>query len=945
LQITGCGLRIVVLLALGLVAGRTSAQDRPAEEDRFDSAAFHNALRQRGLNELLELHLREFPPRHPESLLLLKRQVKLATYADQSLPEDARYAALHEANNLLEDLIAIRSIDPRRHQWRFELARSLIFEEAEPFIARILLLGGNADDRRQLGHRAARAVSALDTLKKEIETEFARLDAMPIREYERIEQSGRIDRLESVKEESDYLALWVLYYDALARGGDDPVRVRRLEAVLGHFEQESWLIETPHEETHVQAQSLLLAGMACRLLGFDDDADRHLGLAVRVAQRIGDPRERQSLGYVALRGTVERSRALIHKDREDKALAVLRDFRQHVAGSGGDDFRVRLVLAMAERSVHKALAEAARRKGDISKSREHQARATGVLLRLCRSDAGNRDKIYDTLYDLVGRDADPAKLDTIERAALMACLLRDSGQPEQDAATFGRSDPARAAAESAANLLERVIVIGETVAREKPTDAPELIPEIIFNLAVAQSRRGDRAEAVRRFLDVARDYPAFPDATRAAVLAVQTAHELRSDAGSTAPTVGGAGGVSTGQDELYLQALATLVTGRGSDPAARYWQFFYAQALEEAGRFRDAADQYLLVDPLHERALEAMCFRARSLASALARRSTREPEAVVANRREANEILDVLRGFSAKATEAPAQASGERKNELVQLLAESKLITAEIHLLPQIARPSRALETLAGFEELFPQAKRLVGRVLSIRMRACEKLGRCEEAAKLLPRYVSADPAGAGATLQPLYLDLADEIEHLRRSGRQADAKPKAELAAQMARQIYDWAIHRSETAATRDRPGQGIDLRGLKLQLAEAHLMNDEPAQAKVLFEECGAREAAAGKSGDARAVMGLAECFFQMEQYAQALPMFNKLAMELPGGEPLRWKALLRDLQCRDELKHDPRGIIKAIQNQQANPHYTDPESGGRFAPELEHLLRECRRRADGD
>ncbi len=975
-----------------------ATQDKPAEEDRFDLAAFHNGLRQRGLTELLELHLKEFPPRNPESLLLLQRQVKLATYADRTLPDEVRRAALEEANRLLEELIAVRTIDPRRHQWRFDLVSSLIDEEAAPFISRVVLLGGNSEDRRELGRRTGRAVSILNTLTEQIAAEYERLDSLPLREYERIDQTGYVDRLETLEGKADYLTLWVLYYDALAREDGDPVRAGRLDILLNRLDEESWLLDTPHEQSHVQAQALLISGMASRLIGHYDLAQRTLARAVGVVQRIGDPAQRRSLAWAALWGTVERSRALRDGGRHQEAITALQTYRQRLAGSADDSFGVRLVLALAERSVHKVLAENARRKGDVPKAKEHQARALAVLLRLARRNAGNRDEIYGTIYDLLGRDADPAKLDAIEQAALMAGLLRDAREL-QTGATGGSPTSARAdklPVAPTANLLDRVIAIGEAFADDP--GAGELMPEVIFNLAVAHQHRGDQAEAVRRFLQVAQDYADFPDAPRAAVLAVQIAYELRSGRGSgrvhldaptnvasplvgddvgTPPTRGDATKVH--QDAPYIEALATLVTRFGGDPAARYWRFFYAQALEDAGRYRTAADQYLLVDPLHERALEAMCFRARSLASALWQESARDAEAVVAIRREASEIFDLLRDFSAQATQRLARASGEQRNELLRLVAESRLIAARTHLLPQLRRPRQALETLAGFEESYPQAKHLAGRVLSIRLRALEQLGRFEEAADVLPQYLEADGDHAAATLQTLYLALSAEVERLQESGRRSEARPRAELAVRLARHIYDWASHSAAgreagathrldtgatvasgaavasdapagrpTVATSDRLEGKIDLRAVKLQLAEALLLNDEPAQARVLFEECGAKGSppplkrwATPPPGDARAVMGLAQSLFQLGEYDQALPLFNKLAMALPAEEPLRWKALLRDLQCRSELKHDPRGIIKAIQNQQANPHYTDPKSGGRYATELEGLLRDCRRR----
>ena len=954
-----------MLLVLMLMSLLAPAQEKPAEEERFDSAAFHRGLRRRGLTELLELHLKEFPPRNAESLLTLKRQVKLATYADVMLPEEVRRAALEDANDRLEELIAVRRIDPRRHQWRFDLARSLIHEESSPFISHIVLLGGNAEDRRQLKLRTTRAIAILDTLREQITAEFERVDALPLREYEKIDRTGYVDRLETLEGQSDYLALWSMYYDALAREATDPARTAKLKSMLARMDEASWLLETPHEQSHVQVQATLLSGMALRLLGRFDEAEARLADAIRIGRKVSDADERDSLAWTALWGSVERARALRRGGRPKEAIAALHQYGQRIPGTTHDNFGVRLVLALAERAVHKAEAKGARRRGDPTESQAHQARALGVLLRLAKNDPRNRDEIYGTLYDLMGPQADPAQLDAIERAAMMAGLLYDAGQLEQQASS-DRFEPARQATAAANAQLDRVIAIGDAFINKPPAGGDELMPEIIFNLAVARQRRGFIAESARHFLRVAQDYPAFAHAPRAAVLAVQIAHELRFDeAGTQHRAV---------VEALYLDALATLVTQFGAEPSARYWRFFYGQALDDNGQHRKAADHYLLVDPKHERALEAKCFRARSLAAALAQPAGHQSDSQVAVRRQAEEVFDLLREFSSEATQALGTASDVRRGELEALRAEAKLVAARTHLLPQVGRPRRALEVLAGFEESYPKAKGVVGRVLSVRLRALIQLERFEEAADVLPGYVKADPSGAPATLQSLYLGVFEEVVRLKNSGRDSrgdDTKKKTVLALKLARQIYDWGVEQSKVSGSSDhtgapffgqrRVGNGsLDLDALKLQLGEALLLNDQPAQAYVLFQEltqvASSRTTLAtdGQPSDkpaksiesvsnARVLMGLAQSLLDLGKPAEALPLFNKLAMSLPMDQPMRWRALLRDLQCRYQLEHDPNGIIKAILNQQANRHLKDPNSGGTVANDLERLLRDCRRLAE--
>jgi len=912
---------------VGALAAATLAQERPAEEDRFDAAAFHNALRVRGLTELLELHLKEFPPRNEESLILLQRQVQLSRYADETLSEAQRMAALAEANRLLEQLIRMRDTDPRRHEWRCVLAGSLLNEEAAPAIARIVLLGGNADDRRVLADRAGRAVALLEKVLADVESEYARLDAMNLRDYERVEESGYIDRLETAEQQARYVIIWAHFYDALHRPPRDPVRHERLESVLDRLEEDAWLLEKPHDQTHLQAQTLLLAGMTERLLGLDGDADRHLEAAVSAVEKVADADERRSLAWVKLRAVVERSRALQHAGRQVAAAEVLRDFEHEAAAAGAETFGLRLVVAMAQRALHKAAAAAARSSNDAARAAAEEAAATAELVQLAEGHAGHKDEIYGTLYDLIGAGADVAALDDIEKAALMAGLLRDARRMEESGGAWpppeGPPHPGGATPEA---LRRRVLDVGASIGAGAAHASLE--PEIAFNLAVARQHLGDSVEAARRFLRVGHDYPRFSEALRASLLAVQLTYQLRADPGADREAI----------NALYRDALGALVSRHGAAPEARYWRFFYALALEDAGRFADAAAQYLLVEPLHEHALEAMCFRARSLSAGLLEATAQGGMDAVTIRRGATEIFDLLRDFNARAAELKATAAPDRVQEIDDLLAEATLVQARAQLLPTIGNPQRALDALADFEKTWPHATRPMGAVLATRLTALQRLGRLDEAAALLPGYVAADPTGAGATLQALYAPLAAALEDESVTGKTEGAQQRAELARRLAEHLCTWA----------DRPESRVDAAGrraLKLQLAEALLLSGDPAQARRLFEECGAREALsgqAGEGGDARAIMGLAESYFQTAEHETALPMFNKVATTLSPQYPLRWKALLRDLQCRDALGHDPADIVKVIRNQQVNRYYADPAAGGRYTAAFDNLLKAAQRRA---
>ena len=70
---------------------------------------FRAGLKKRGLTELLELHLKDFPPTSKTEAMLMMREVKLAEFADPSQSRRQREAAIAEANGILEELIQARA--------------------------------------------------------------------------------------------------------------------------------------------------------------------------------------------------------------------------------------------------------------------------------------------------------------------------------------------------------------------------------------------------------------------------------------------------------------------------------------------------------------------------------------------------------------------------------------------------------------------------------------------------------------------------------------------------------------------------------------------------------------------------------------------------------------------------------------------------------------------
>ncbi|MHC4695560.1 MAG: hypothetical protein ACYTFA_02330 [Planctomycetota bacterium] len=647
---------------------------KPAEESRLSAEVFREALKRRGLTELLELHLRDFPPPGLIARRLMERDIELAVFADLRRPREERMASIARANGILWALIEQGDEDPDRFEWRFMLAHSLLYDQAEPHFTNILYRGGSEMDRRRLRALTTRAIDVLTSLSDELASEYKRVDTLSVPGFEKLERSGYIERLDLLGPKTGYLLSWARIYDSVARDDSDPTRVRRLHAIVGYLADNLSILDTPHSESRVQIQALLLAGMTRRRLNDHTAARSHFDRALRIANHLRDQTLVDNAAWALMLARIEGIRNDRDDGRFDNALDAVHRFRRLITYEHDDSFGLHIVAALLERSIHRARADAAEKAGRTSDSKRCREDAWQTLARLARRNSDRRDEIYATLYEMIGPDADPAKLDPFEQCALLAGLLVDTGH------TGEMTNP----------LLDRAVRTGEYFLSNVADNAGSLTPEVLYNVAVALYRQGRIADAARRFLGVARAHPSFDNALQAATHAVQLASELYADpALRSHPEL----------QELYLAALELVVTRFPDSQASLYWRFYYAQFLDELGRHDEAAAQYAQVHAEHEHHLESVFLRIRCLALALKVGSDETPTDVLDLHRRADEFLEAQRGFVARMSGELARDPGsKRTTRLNKWMARARVMGAEIMILPQIDRPAQALETLDEFE-------------------------------------------------------------------------------------------------------------------------------------------------------------------------------------------------------------------------------------------------------
>lgn len=887
----------------------------PAEEVRLNASQFRDALKKRGLTDILELYLREFPPGGNTEAVVALRDVKLAEFQDPRRPRADRYAAIAEGNDLLEEAIHANPTDPRRFEWYFTLAHSLVYHEAEPYFTPIVYHGGTQAQRRRLASFTTRALQALDTLQKELTIEFERLEQLSPAEYERLDRNGYIETVDRLPARADYLRLWTLYYDSLTRNCDDTVRIRNLNEIRGHFVNHSVLLSAAHEVSRIQLQALLLAGATYRLLNDLPSARDHLERALSLAERLDDT-ERQRVQWAITFAHVERIRTSRDAHDFEGAPAALARFRASIPADAPDSFGRLLVAALVERSVWLTAAQHAEQAKKAADATRFRDKSWQSLAELAGSHPDRRDELYAALYAATEPDANPQALDPLDTAALLAGLLSDAGRQRLDQSNM---------APDATMLLERAVSVGESFLSRARGSEQALSPEIMFNVGVAEYRLGRSAAAADRFFRLARDRGDSPLAESALTYAVElSAWALRQP-----------GGDSNENQVRYADAMQLLLARHSQSEAGKYWRFFYARHLAEQGAHAAAAEQFAMVATDHEFALEAQLNRLQSLSRNLQSMPHIEAEDQIATRKAAATILEQYETFANDLKRhIEIETDDAAKGKLRNLRTRAQIVAAEVQVHPASGKAATALEQLADIESELADQPALLAAVWRTRLVAYQQTGALAEAAEALPRYVEADPKGAPSTLQHLYSAMMSEAESARETGQPDVAADKAQVAVLLAEQLGKF-----------DRPGAATGLmsdeRQHDLQLAEALILTRAYARARDVARPLIDPDSAGQTprdEWDTRARFALGEAYFGLSDHESALKIFNVLATRLPAQHPLRWRALVRDLQCRTALGQAPADILKVIAQQR----YLFPELGGpNRTRDFEQLERQNRAR----
>lgn len=909
--------RVVPLIALALARPPAAAFAEPPalppEEQRFDNSVFRKTLRRFHLRELYNYYLANRPPADDVEAQLFRREMLLERWRDESLPPPQRDAALREALAILEHLIRTQPLHPRHWEWRLQLAQDLLYRQGGPHADRLLYFEDSPPDAAALQPLAQRAADELDALLADLQKRQQRLDEASPGEYRRLLRTGELAAMERTEALAAYHLAWARFYLGMALPPGDPRARDLFREAARYVNYEAGLTLVPHDESGVQAQSLLLTGMAARRAGAFEKARPALQRAIEVVDSL--PRaDGQDIGWVRTLAHIELVR--VYRDRGDWDAARRQWERAFAALDPGEPALRTLVVAAADlwRSVEMAQADEARQAGMPEEHRAHRLAAYDALIKLLRTDPAYEGPVFDLFFRRIAGRQRLEDLDLFELNALIAGLVTRSAPPP---ARTGIPEPAHTG-DSDTSDFRRILAAADLVLRAPPSPLREaIVPYTWYNLAVARARAGHALQAVDAFLQAA----AAPRWFTHRDTALRHALALAAKAYADAPSNPDARGRFIAAASAYLDRFPD-----GAESA--HWRLLLAEALQADARYADAASQYAILtaaDPHHWRArygyLACLWEDRRNAPADLA--AAAAIRAVISEATRLRRDLDSARN-------APDLPPDER-SALDLLAARARLVEAQASLHPAIAQYERALALLEEMPEAFASDPALAAHVLQARAFARYRTGDYERAREDLNALAQHDVSRARDLLAGVVADLVARAQAPEPSASPSDKTSDMRDAAAALADDLDNLLRRTSPPGGDDLP--------IRLTLAEAYLIAGRPDRAlpvlEALHERAGITPAVALRIDLARA-----QALFDLARYAQAAEVYYGVFTATPRGSHAWWTAAIRMLQCHAAVGTDPQRILAIIrQHHRTAGDPPDP----RLRLDLARLQREMEQRRD--
>lgn len=292
----------------------------------------------------------------------------------------------------------------------------------------------------------------------------------------------------------------------------------------------------------------------------------------------------------------------------------------------------------------------------------------------------------------------------------------------------------------------------------RPDLDPALQGQILFELGRCQFRLDDLRSAAASFSRVATTMKSHASAPQAATFAYQIWAKLAKQSNKKEDY------------QALADTLLNLIQAFPDHPERAAATWWLPVALQYAGKYAEAAEQFGNVPENSEHREEAQ--QRRGVCARLALEAQRATLPAEEYGTRAKQVVATLLKYSDESAQRAEQAI-DRKSVL-KWSAEARLQAGELLIAPGVEQFKQGLDTVADFEKRFPDSP-LVGRALSIRIRAHRGLREFDQASKILEQYLQAVPADqAGGTLAVLAKGMQEEVDRLRDDGDAEAAKKLA---------------------------------------------------------------------------------------------------------------------------------------------------------------------------
>ncbi|MEX0776910.1 MAG: tetratricopeptide repeat protein [Phycisphaeraceae bacterium] len=938
-------MRRMLVSMIGLLA-MLPASTAWAQGPRLDNQRFIEGLENQGMSELL-LHLAQSPDIDPidakkiqisQYKLLSRRPIDAVDAQEAARQAQERVAAIDQAIQAQRELIEQNASNPLRSVWLTELAEALLFDKINLVAPRALEFyefGVPTRDQNQavqaLIPQAYEAMAQADAALFRLPNELQQ--NLELRQ--RLENSGQLDRIQNAygRERLPFFKAMAAYYTALLPDSNVYFQTLGQNAAVPAVTQK----KTPKEERarllalvvtdldpfvrdemrkDVTRQSLSFTGRAQLAMERLDDAQTNLEKVVR--ERKDEPNEVLSLMALA--------RINNQRDRTNDLQAVLDRLRSHGRVVGDIGYRLLLTDLMHNLRMSKVAAlPADQRAAAVAAAYKPYEELLEDRTLDDQTREGLRQTLYSRWAETLGATGSPADLPTMVVMALAESALAQGRNfaaeayplPEEDAQKQTLMDKAAPQLARATELFDLVLT--------RPDAAPPMRAQAMFDKGLARFFTGPEDLVVVLattdiWVELADKMPDQPLAETAMGEAMRLLRQL--DEMAPRPV-----GVHEKYEAAYKVLVARLPTSHVADNQYAYYGMTF---LETRGQYQEAIDTYKKVPIGHPNYFDAqrnIVYCMMKLYEVAPRKDKIElAEQIVTQARSLREQTRTL--LDNNVFENEIQAAALRSAE-----GYARLVLGQISL--ERGNYEAALEPLADFENDFQADPDLARQGPELRIVVLVAANKLKEASALATQLMQNYPASAAAVINNVLTRLDQQIDQLRQElatetldRRKADLNDqitKCSQAAEIfARLLVDFGKRQNYTAAQMV-PLQAVFTKSLRL--------SGKPAEALKVIEPLYKQA-----PNEIEVIHNLAEAYYALDQYEQALPLYAKLINGVKPTDagvypPNYWNAWMRTMQIRDKSGKDTGRIVDAVKGLRL----TNPGLGGEpFRGEMERLER---------